>query len=253
MLLILLAVVGYGAYYYANLMPTPDDLRLDLGLEELQITADPGRLLSGPGEGGEIAQLAKDSRVKLRAKRGDYYFVEDPASGKEGWVKIDEVVAGYQFKDARTRDDYDPIYNPDRYVFVQNSSWIQMPNQREENITVFQFLLKNKSQFEMTDIVLLATIKDENSRVLEKKEIPIEGSIPPFASTEVGTLSPEEDAPEDAVGRRMTQSLFNEISDGQPDMIMRWAAGVEVKMSSEDLKEAEIDLLELRAVPREIE
>ena len=65
-----------------------------------------------------------------------------------------------------------------------------MPDQREENVTIFQFLLQNKSKFAMTSIKLLATIKDKNDRVIETKEIAIEGNIPAFDGAMVGTLKP---------------------------------------------------------------
>jgi hypothetical protein len=250
-LLLLVAVAGYSMYYYAIRVPSSDDLTLNLGLTEMLVTADPAEARDEPG-GSIIASLPKDSRVQLLAKRNDFYAVESE-SGQRGWVPVESVIAGYQFEDERTRDDYDPIYNFDRYVFVQNSSWMQLEQQRELNTSLFQFMLKNTSKFEMTDLVLLATIKDANDRVLEKKEIPIEGTIPAYASTTVGTLLPPEDAEEGTLPRKMTDTLFQELSRNDPDMMLRWSAGVEEQMTSVDYKEANIDILELRAIPRVIE
>jgi len=252
-LLLALAVgAGYGMYYYAVRVPSNEDLQLDLGLTEMIVTGEGVQLRDKPEGGSAITTLDKDSRVQLLAKRRENYAVQSEA-GQKGWVGVDDVIAGYQFEDSRTRDDYDPLYNPDRYVFVQNSSWMQLANQRETNTSLFQFMLKNKSKFAMTNIVLLATIKDDNDRVLEKKEIAIEGTIPPYASAMVGTLLPAEDAEEGTLPRKMTDKLFRELSKNDPEMTMRWSAGVEEQMASENFKEANIDILELSAVPRSVE
>ena len=45
----------------------------------------------------------------------------------------------------------------------------------------------------MTDLVLLATIKDAKGNELEKVEIPVEGVIGPKESTIEGTLGPHEE------------------------------------------------------------
>jgi hypothetical protein len=131
-----------------------------------------------------------------------------------------------------------------------------LPNQQEKNTTLFQFLLQNKSKFEMTDLVLVATIKDKNDRILEGVEIPIEGPIAPYSSVEVGTLMAEElDDPTAGLlgGRMMTTRLFNELAKEDPDLSLRWSVGVEVQMDSEGFVEANIDLLELRAIPKKID
>ncbi|MEL6341981.1 MAG: DUF4339 domain-containing protein [Myxococcota bacterium] len=253
-LLILVAVVGYGMYYFAVRMPTDEDLEFALGLTELIVTADPAQVYADPdANASKIGTLTKDSQVQLRGKQGEFYAVEKADGSIRGWVSVRDTIAGYQFKDSRTRDDYDPIYNPDRYVFVQNASWMQLPNQREENITNFQFMLKNKSKFEMKDIVLLATIKDKSDRVLEKKEIAIEGSIPAYASVMVGTLEPGEDAEDDAVGQKMTDEMFNKLREDDPELSLRWSLGVNVQMESENFSEANIDLLGLSAVARRLD
>lgn len=251
-LLCLAVAAGYSMYYYAIRVPSNEDLQLDLGLTEMLVTADGAELRDQPGGGSTITTLSKDSRVQLLAKRNEWYAIE-AEGGQRGWVAVDAVVAGYQFEDSRTREDYDPIYNPDRYVFVQNSSWMQLANQRETNTSLFQFMLKNQSKFEMTNLVLLATIKDSNDRILEKKEIPIEGTIPAYASVMVGTLMPPEDAEEGTPPRKMTDALFQELVRADPELQMRWSAGVEEQMTTENYTEANIDILELSAVPRVIE
>lgn len=253
-LLILVVVAGYGMYYYAVRIPTDEDLSFKLGLTELIVTADPAQVYARPdANSSSVGTLSKDSQVQLKAKRGEFYQIAKKDNSLTGWVSTKDTIAGYQFKDSRTRDDYDPIYNPDRYVFVQNASWMQLPNQREENITNFQFMLKNKSKFEMTELVLLATIKDKNDRVLEKQEIAIEGAIPAYASVMVGTLAPAEDAEEGTEARKMTDHLFNEMSKSDPELSLRWSLGVDVQMESEAFTEANIDLLGLSAVPRKLD
>ena len=258
-LLLLIIGGGYMANHYANQIPDAADLELlgesGLALTEMLITADPANLRAKPEEGAStVGSVAKDSKVQLIAKRGDYYHIKSDSG--EGWVGVMDVVPAYLFADARTREDYDPIYNPDRYVFVKNSSWMQLPNQQEKNTTLFQFLLQNKSKFEMTDLVLIATIKDKNDRILEGVEIPIEGSIAPYSSVEVGTLMPEElDDPTAGLlgGRMMTTRLFTELAEDEPDLSLRWSVGVEVQMDSEGFVEANIDLLELRAIPKKLD
>lgn len=258
-LLLLIIGGGYAMYHYANQIPDASELDLlgesGLALTEMLITADPANLRAKPEEGASsVGTVPKDSKVQLVAKRGDFYNIK--ADTGTGWVGVKEVVPAYLFADARTREDYDPIYNPDRYVFVKNSSWMQLPNQQEKNTTLFQFLLQNKSKFEMADLVLIATIKDKNDRVLEGVEIPIEGSIAPYSSVEVGTLMPEElDDPTAGLlgGRMMTTRLFDSLSKEDPDLSLRWSVGVEVQMDSEGFVEANIDLLELRAVPKKLD
>ena len=258
-LLLLVIGGGYVMYDLANQIPDASELDLlgesGLALTEMLVTADPANLKAKPEEGASaVGTAAKDSKVQLVAKRGDYYHIKTDSG--EGWVGVKEVVPAYLFADARTREDYDPIYNPDRYVFVKNSSWMQLPTQQEQNTTLFQFLLQNKSKFEMNNLVLLATIKDKNDRVLEGVEIPLEGSIAPYSSVEVGTLMPQEmDDPTAGLlgGRMMTTRLFQELRKEDPELDLRWSAGVEVQMDSEGFVEANIDLLELRAVPKKLD
>ena len=257
-LLLLVIGGGYVMHHYANQIPDVSSLDLlgesGLALTEMLITADPAILRNKPETGAsEVGSVTKDSKVQLIAKRGEFYHITSDSG--EGWVGVTEVVPAYLFADAHTREDYDPIYNPDRYVFVKNSSWMQLPSQQEKNTTLFQFLLQNKSKFEMTDLVLLATIKDKNDRVLEGVEIPIEGAIAPYSSVEVGTLMNEnfEDLTELLGGRMMTSRMFSDLKKDDPELELRWSLGVEVQMESEGFVEANIDLLELRAVSRKLD
>ena len=107
----------------------------------------------------------------------------------------------------------------------------------------------------MTDLVLLATIKDAKGHELEKVEIPVEGVIGGRESTMVGTLGPPEEkgkpAPDAPVetARVLTSSTFDEMAQTDPDLQLRWTSGVEVEMATQEFTNAEIDILELRAVP----
>lgn len=259
-IVLLLGVLGLGAGYFvfdfATRMPEAEDLNLlgerGLKLTEMLVTAPAGApVRSAPEEtASATATAAKDSKVQLLAKRGPWYQI-GTAEGAQGWVKVDEVVAAYFYADSKTRQDYDPIYNPDRYVEVKGSSWMQVPDPKRKNLTIFQFLLENTSKFEMTDIKLLATIKDTQDRVLETKEIAIEGQIPPNGGSFVGTLQPD---PKDKEGmpRLMTETYLNQLAQTDPDVALRWSAGVEVEMGVTGFEEANIDLLQIRAVPKEL-
>ena len=255
---ILLAIVaagGYGMYHYGSQLPKHEDLEIlggttGMALTEMiassnaSIRADPSETASAVGS------ITKDDTVQLLGKRGDWYNVANK-SGAKGFVETDKVVPAYYFADAETRSSYDPIYNPDRYVFVKNSSWMQLPDQREENITIFQFLLQNKSKFEMTDIRLLATIRDKNDRVIETQEITIMGTIPAHDGVMVGTLKPDA-KDQEAAAELMTTSLFESRLKDDNALMSRWSDGVELAMESEGFVEANIDLLQVRAIPKEL-
>ncbi|MEC7948886.1 MAG: hypothetical protein VX265_15060 [Myxococcota bacterium] len=256
---------GYFMYDYAQKLQAVDlELLGENGLQltEMLVTAETGAQLFAEPEGGSASSsVAKNEKVQLLAKRkalavegqpGEGRYQIRTATGTEGWVEVDAVVPAYFFADKDTRKDYDPIYNADNYVFVKNASWMQLPDQRKNNITVFEFLLQNKSKFDMTDVILLATIKDKRDRVLETKEVRIEGTIKRFNGSMVGTLQPER-GDKDGVPRLMTTSSFNELAKDDPDMQMRWSSGIEVQMESDGFVEANIDLLQVRAVARKLD
>jgi len=248
-----LAVGGGIAMYQLANMINDSDLELGLEYTEMLVTAEGGATVrADPDENASsVGSATKDSKVQLEAKRGPWYQVTT-SSGAKGWVKVDDVIPGYFFADQETRTDYDPIYNPDRYVFVKNSGWMQLPDQRRENVTIFNFLLQNKSKFEMTDVVLLATIKDKNDNVLETQEIAIEGIIPPHDGVMVGTLEADPKDKE-SVDRLLTDHSFNELAENDESLHMRWVGGVTTQMESEGFVEANIDLLQLRAIPKKID
>jgi len=247
----ILAFGGYGMFDYGQKLPSQHDLGIlggstGMNLTEMIASSDVSIRTQPDPSASTVGTVSKDSIIKLLGKRGEWYQVQNE-SGATGFVQTDTVVPAYYFADAETRQSYDPVYNPDRYVFVKNSSWMQLPDQREENITIFQFLLQNKSKFAMTAIKLLATIKDKNDRVIETKEISIDGPIPAHDGVMVGTLKPAEDDPE-GTPRLMTTSLFESKVKLDPSLMSRWSDGVEVAMESEGFVEANIDLLQVRAI-----
>jgi hypothetical protein len=246
-LLGLLGAGGFGLYQGVNDLPDYDTMGLldNLELTEMLVTQPQAPLLDAPS-GAKVGTLVKDSKLQLMGKQGLWYQVRNEG-GQEGYVQVDHVVPGYFFADKRTQENYDPVYNPDRYVFVKNSSWLQLDEQNR-NLTIFQFLLQNKSKFAMTDIILLATIKDKDDKVLEEVQIAIEGEIPPYDSVMVGTLSPET-RDREGVPRNLTQAMFDALADEDPELQLRYSAGVEVEMQTPGFTEANIDLLQLRGIP----
>ena len=255
---LLLAIVaggGYGMYHYGSQLPKHEDLEIlggttGMALTEMIASSNTSIRSEPTEEASTVGTIAKDDTVQLLGKRGDWYNVANK-SGAKGFVPTDTVIPAYYFADAETRSSYDPIFNPDRYVFVKNSSWMQLPDQRAENITIFEFLLQNKSKFGMTDIKLLATIRDKNDRVIETQEIAISGTIPAHDGVMVGTLKPAANDTEGSA-ERMTTSLL-EIKMKEDDSLMsRWSSGVELAMESEGFVEANIDLLQVRAIPKEL-
>jgi hypothetical protein len=252
---VLIAISAGGAYtifHYAKGIESSNlDLLEELQLTEMLVTADGVQVRSAPEGGSTVGSVAKNEKVQLVGKRSDMYRITT-AAGAEGWVQVDQVVPAYFFTDQETREDYDPLYNPDQYVFVKNASWMQMPNQRADNITIFNFQLQNKSKFDMENIVLLATIKDKDGKELEEAEIRIEGKLKRFEAAMVGMLKPADDD-EDGEARLLTETTFQEMLKEDPDLQLRWVDSIEVVMESADFEQASVDLLEVRAIPKKLD
>lgn len=252
-----LAAVAVGAWSYAlslrATIPQPGDLELigakGLSYSEVLVTAENGSLHAEPRDNASVVTpLVKNSKAELLAKRGKWYKLR--IDGKEGYAAVDAVIPAYFFGDDKTKDLYDPLYNPDKYVYVRNSSWQLLPEGGNKNVTVFTFLMQNDAKFPMTDLKLLTTIKDKNDAVLETKEIAVEGIIPAEFATMVGVLKADK-KDKTSVDRIMTSSSFEELSKEDPELLDRWVDGVEVRLENEGFTEAAIELLEVRAVPPE--
>lgn len=253
-LLLISAGGAYTIYHYAvGIKSTNLELLEEIALTEMLVTAEGVTVRSAPEAGASgVGSVAKDEKVQLLAKRNDFYRIRTDAA-LEGWVQIDQVVPAYFFTDAETREDYDPLYNPDNYVFVKNASWMQTPDQRADNRTLFNFQLQNKSKFDMENIVLLTTIKDKDGKKLETAEIHIEGKLKRFEAAMVGTLLPDLKADPEGEPRRLTDTSFQEMVKADPSLQERWIDSIEVTLMSEDFEQASVDLLEVRAIPKKLQ
>ncbi|MBT3220648.1 MAG: hypothetical protein HN348_16300, partial [Proteobacteria bacterium] len=244
----ILIVAGIAIAVLFTQLPTGEETLLgDGGLSYSEmLTTEATEMLADPDSRSRtVSTLKKDQVLELMAKRDDFYRARTKG-GAEGWVAYDAVVPMYQLGGAEVREEMDPLYNPDHYVDVENARWSQLPDQVEESITVFQFVLQNSSRYEMTDLILLATIKDDKGSVLEKVEIAIEGVIPTEGRTFVGTLAGEE---KDDPKRSLTSHSLDLEAEVDPELQLRYSDGVEVKMTTLNFTEANIDILELRAIP----
>jgi len=261
-----LIVVGGGLMLYlARQIPEGDEGLLGEGgltYSQMIVTEQGTGLRDEPADSGRLTHaLTKDQVLELLAKRNDFYRARTE-DGAEGWIPIHHVIPMYQLGGIEVREELDPLYNPDRYVDVANARWMQLPADAKHpgsglsNVTVFEFMIANQAPYTMTDLVLLATIKDAQGHELEKVELPVEGTIGAKASTMVGTLAPPE---EDTKGkgddepppepRVLTSSTFEEMAAIDPELQLRWTSGIEVAMATQEFTNAEIDILELRAVP----
>lgn len=250
-----LAVGSVGAWAYAyNLsqqIPEPGDLQLigkkGLKFTEVLVTAEAGASLRATDSDSAqvVGTLAKNKTADLLAKRGDWYRIR--GEGTEGYVRITDVVPAYFF-DVKAQQKYKPLYYPDQYVSVRNSSWTMLPDDARRNVTVFNFLIGNDAPYEMTDVRLLALIKDASGKVLEQKEIVVEGVLKGQTDAMVGTLKAD---PKDktAVDRVVLDTIYSEEVARDPKVAERWMDGVEVQQESTGFTGAEIKLLEVRAVP----
>ncbi|MEZ4235780.1 MAG: SH3 domain-containing protein [Myxococcota bacterium] len=236
-------LIGKGGLTYSEMIVT----NAGAGLRD---EADPrGRITT---------DVPKDSVLELLAKRGDFYRART-RGGAEGWIGTDQVIPMYQLGGADVREEYDPLYNPDQYVEVANARWMLLPadknGQAVTNVTAFEFMMTNNSRYPMTDLKIVATIKDTQGHEVERIEIPVEGLIPPNDGTFVGMLSAEDlgkrkrgEKPTEP-DRVMTTWSFEQLAKDDPDLQLRWTSGVEVEMKTEDFANADIHIVELRAVP----
>lgn len=249
-----LAVASVAAWGYAlslrSTIPQAEDLELiggkqGLTYSQVLATTDAPIRSSASESGSSVGTLARNAKADLLAKNDKFYKVR--SGGAEGYVKVDEVVPAYFFADERTKQDYDPLYNPDKYAYVVNSSWRMSEEPGKDNVSVFSFMMENTSKFQMTDIKLRAVIKNEKDEVLEEQVIPVEGKMPPLRSIMVGTLLPAKGETE---SRILMTSEYEQLLQADPKVEERWMDGVEVPLKQAiPGSEATITLMEVRAVP----
>lgn len=250
----LVAVVAWGwALSIANDTPEAADLELigERGLKytEVLVTADPAIVYTSDSKASaQVGQLDKNAKADLLAKRGDWYRVR--AGGAEGYVGISDVIPAFFFADEATQQKYKPLYYPDQYVQIQNSSWSTVPGAAKgQELTSFLFMIGNTSMFPMTSVKIKALIKDGAGRPLEELEIPIEGTLPPHDSNFVGMLNPDPKDRSNPAPRIMLSKQYEELLAADPTLADRWVDGVEVSLQSTGFTNAEIQLTEVRAVP----
>lgn len=252
--LVLVGIIGVGlskSYEFWLERPAAAERKVDnFALSDLVVTAEGAQLVAEPDPAAAIVGPAtKGTAYELLAKRGGYYRAKDKASGAEGWIQIGQVMPMYKLGGGKAMAEYDPIYNPDQYVNVGNASWDLVPQKgkKEQNVTIFQFMLVNESMYDMTDVVMLTKIKDAKGHELEQKEVRVEGIVPANSSTMVGTLVD----PKTKETRIITQASFGQMAATTPDLALEYTDGVEVHMETADFTEASMKVLELRAIPKE--
>lgn len=241
------AIVGEGGLSYTQMIVTQPDSGLRARPDTKDVIAVP---------------LAKDDVLELLTKRGSFYKAKTTTGG-EGWIPVAHVIPMYQLGGAKVRDEYDPLYNPDRYVEVTNARWMQLPtdkpgDEEESHITIFELQFSNDAQYDMTGLVVQVTVKDVKGQELETVELPIEGIIPTDGRTMVGTLVPEdaeklEKKGEPVPKRRVTTYSYEQELENAPELEALYTSGVEVELSGEEFTNAEIDVIELRAIPKDEE
>ena len=251
--LMVLGILVLGYYTWERSQLIPDGTQTILGsgglkFSELVVTGTGVALRSGPDtRAGVTAELTKDSVLELLAKRGDFYRARLKSDGTQGWVKQDEVLPVYLLGGGEVRRELDPLYNPDRYLEVSNASWMQLPEARKRKVTVFQFLLSNSSDYDMTDLVMVARLKDSKGHEVNQVEFRVEGVVPARNDTMVGTMVD----PKVEDRRLITAVSFAALAAQNPDLRLQYTEGVEVKMEQDEFNEASIDIVELRAIPKE--
>lgn len=260
--LMILGGIGGMIHFYGQL-PTGDESLLGEGgtlkYTELIVLTD-ANLYKEPDEKSQVLTVVpKDSQAELLAKRATFYKAR--FQGKEGWLKVDDTLAVYQMGDEKIKRKLDPLYNPDQYTKVTSASFTTIEDD-ENNIGTFRFMLENSSDYNVTDLRLLAVIKDSKGAEVASREFAIEGFIPMRGGTMVGTLPPTEDEvkaaekaqEEPPPARIMTYSFFEkEIVQGledeeQEELYLRFKDGIDIEVD-ESFTEAEVRIVELRAVP----
>lgn len=254
-LIAIIGIGGIGVFGLVQMLPDGNERIVGgkgLSYSEVIVTNAGVNLLDAADERAKQGSpVAKDSALDLLAKRGEFYKVRTKG-GEEGWIPTTKVLPMYKLGDAKVKDKYDPLYNPDHYVNVVNASWIQMPlapgeKPPEDGMpTTFHFMFGNESAYDMTDLVVLATIKDASKAVLGDLEIPITGLIPKTGQTMVGMIQPEEEGGEPVF---ITEYSFKKQAVNDPALQERWEPGITIKMEGEAFDNASVDILQLRAIP----
>ncbi len=252
-----LASLGMSAYavQLRNSIPT-EQLQIHdesgergVSYKEVFITAKDASLKAEANpNSADVQPLKKDARAELLGKRGGWYKLR--FEGKEGYAPVDAVLPGYYMADEKTKQDYDPLYNPDKYVTVGNASWTMTAEKAKKGISDMAASLQNDSKFPMTDIRVVATLKDSAGNVIKEKEMPVEGVLGANRSDMIGTLNPAK-GDDITPPRIMFTSEFEKIVLEDPKAADRWIDVVEVDVGKLEALEAGVIIAEVRAIPPE--
>jgi len=251
---VLLAIAGgFGTLAYQKHLETElgrgqtiaDD---GISLSELIVTQDNAVVLDGP-EGSQISTLPKDEIVSLVGKRSDWYHVQT-RSGLSGYISVDNVAPGYQYASDEVRNIFEQLYNPDQFFTVQNTGWVRMDSS-DPTTTTLGMLVRNTSIFDMTGMVLKATLKDKDDNEVQVREITVEGVIPTNETVWIGQLIPPSGDIEEA--RIITKFSYEELIDAEDESIDGWTFEemLTMNLEQEDSIAGRLDLIELRSIPNE--
>ncbi len=256
----LLAILGGGGYLAKEKYDVAESakgmsLTGEGGVQvtEMLVIADNAAVYDSPG-GTEITRLQKNAKVDLLAKtlQDDWYKVHT-ATGMTGYMATSDVLPGYQLVDDKeTLEKYDPLYNPDQYVEVSNSGWIRLDLNNPENTLLGLQLYNTSPLYDMTDLLLSATIKDKNDNLLETREIRVDGRVPAGGRTLVGRLTPPIDQLDEQEIRVTTEHDARKLLE-EDENYADWTYddALSVELLHLEAVSAELQLIELRAVPKE--
>ena len=246
----LLAIAGgFGFTAYQNYQTTEAGRGLTIlgdgiSLTELIVTADNAAVYDRP-DGQQVTASPRDTILGLLGKRNEWYHVQLPDGG-QGYMNSSLVQPGYRLADEATQGIYDQLYNPDQYVEVSNSGWTRLDPSNPSSTTL-GMLVTNNAKFDMTDMVVLVTLKDGDDNVKQVSELRVEGVIPAQDSAWVGQLVPADGDLEQA--RIMTDHMATELAE--QDALEGWQYSETLTMVLEDMGtiSGRIELIELRALP----
>lgn len=176
----------YGLYWTYENRPDPQATALfgehEGALNALEALAtEHAALLKAPdSKSPSIGEVAKDERVMLIRKLGDFYEVKTGGQdGPTGWLGTGQVIPGYKF-DQGMSDKYDPLFNPDNYLQLMNYAWTPSGEPGEpETLTNMLFELNNPTEYGMKGVMLRVTFKDGSDNIIDVKNIEVPRLVPP--------------------------------------------------------------------------
>lgn len=199
------------------------------------------------GNAATVATLPKESVVEVLGKQNGLWQVKT-AAGQEGFLALEAGLPIYQFGPTSVQEQYDPLYNPDKYVQIGNAAWNLA--EKSETKTVFKFMVTNAARHKMTGLVLAAAVKDDKGTEIDRREFAVEGDIPAggdvTGQTFVGVLLSDDKT---AAPRVLTEATFLELAKTDPALQTKWSEGVEFEMKTKEFSAATIDIVKVQAVP----